>query len=571
MTVTGRQSSQSNDKPGQGAHAVSDDLHRGTPMRNSWLAATLAAIALVCVRPAAAQIGIVSVTGGRLEGVTADGVTSFKGVPFAAPPVGSLRWRAPQAVVPWHGIKQADHFGPSCMQNPSMLKLFDAPPAMSEDCLYLNVWTPAKSTRERLPVMVWIYGGAFEYGSASSPIYDGTRLAKKGVVLVSIAYRTGVFGFLADLELSAESPHHVSGNYGLRDMIVALKWVRANISRFGGDPRNVTIFGESAGGAAISILAVSPAARGLFQRAISESGGSALAPVKLAGTSYTISTLPFRPLASAEATGQRFLARLGAQDLAAARALPAGVIQRLSDSAAFGGGAIWPIFDGDVLPNDAYDLYEAGRFNDTPVLVGTNANEGGLGIFGDFSGTTPAKFEARVRAAYGKYAQAILAVYPHATNTQAEQAAKDLFVRDAGFACETWTWARLQSERGHGKTYLYYFDQHSPFLPLGPVHGQDLYYEFGNLTAPPPTGHAPEPADRALSSAMQSYWVNFAKTGNPNGSGLPHWPAFTVSSQRVMRLDTYPHAGPVPNLRQLKVLDAYFAWLRKEAKQKRAN
>ncbi len=534
----------------------------------AWLGAALAAIALVCARPAAAQIGIVSVTGGRVEGVTADGVTSFKGIPFAAPPVGNLRWRAPQPVRPWSGIKRADHFGPSCMQDPSTLKLLGAPLTVSEDCLYLNVWTPAKSAHERLPVMVWIYGGGFTEGSASWPLFDGTRLAKKGVVLVSIAYRTGVFGFLADRELSAESPQHVSGNYGLRDMIAALKWVRANITRFGGDPSHVTIFGESAGGAAVSILAVSPAAKALFQRAISESGGQAFNPAKLGGTSYTDSGLPFRSLASAEDIGERFLAKLGARDTATARALPPDVIEKAFDSASdFGADAayIWPIFDGDILPEDGYGLFQAGRFNDTPILVGTNANEGGLPeVRAEFVGTTSEQFEAHVRAAFGPYADQILAVYPHATDAQAQQASEDLFFRDAGItAWGTWAWARLQSEKGHGKAYLYYFDPaRSADLPLGPIHAADGGYVFGN---PSPFGlYVPTPQGQALSNLMQSYWVSFAKTGNPNGRGLPHWPAFSASSQRVMYLDTHPHAGPVPNLRQLKVLDAYFAWLREK-------
>ncbi len=548
-------------------------------MKTLWMGAALAAIAVVCVRPAAAQIGIVSVTGGRVEGVSADGVTSFKGIPFAAPPVGNLRWRAPQPVRPWSGIKKADHFGPSCMQDQKTLEHFyGAPPAMSEDCLYLNVWTPARSARDRLPVMVWIYGGAFTRGSASTPLYDGARLANKGIVLVSIAYRTGVFGFLADRELSAESPQHVSGNYGLRDMIAALEWVRANITRFGGDPSHVTIFGESAGGAAVSILAVSPAAEGLFQRVISESGGQAFNPAKLGGTSYADSGSPFRSLASAEVIGDHFVAKLGARDIASARALPADVIEKAFGAASdFGADAayIWPIFDGDILPEDGYGLFQAGRFNDAPILVGTNANEGGMpSIRAEFAGTTPEKFEAHVRAAFGPYADAILAVYPHATTAQAEQASEDLFFRDAGItAWGTWAWALLQSEKGHGRAYLYYFDRApSPDLPSGPVHGSDLGYVFGNAGSPFGLLHFPPgPQDRALSDLMQSYWVNFAKSGDPNGPGLPHWPAFTVSSQRVMYLDTHPHVGPVPNLRKLKVLDAYFAWLRAEAKKKPVN
>ncbi len=545
-------------------------------MKKLWLGAPFAVAVLLCMRPAAAQIGVVSVTGGRVEGVTTDGVTSFKGIPFAAPPVGNLRWRAPQPVRPWSGIKKADHFGPSCMQDPKTLKQHGLPLGTSEDCLYLNVWTAARSARERLPVMVWIYGGGFVGGTANDPVYDGTHLARKGVILVSVAYRVGALGFLADPELSAESPHHVSGNYGLRDMIAALEWVRANIRRFGGDPSRVTIFGQSAGGIAVSILAVSPAAKGLFQRAISESGGSAFAPATRGGTSYASwgmsAGLPFPSLASWEVIGQRFLAKFGARDIAAARALTAGVIEKAFDSDSSFVLYTGPVFDGDIFPNDGYDLFQAGRFNDTPILVGTNANEEGFPDFrAEFAGTTPKKFEANVRAAFGPYANQVLAVYPHATNAQAQQASEDLFFRDAEFAWPTWAWARLQSERGHGKAYLYYFDRApSPDLPLGPIHGAELGYVFDNAVAPL-LHFRPGPREQKLVSLIQSYWVNFAKTGDPNGPRLPYWPAFSASSQRVMYLDTHPRAGPVPNLKKLKALDAYFAWLREEAKKKQAN
>ncbi len=534
-------------------------MSKSTKMGKTWVGAALAALALVCVRPAAAQVGIVSVTGGRVEGVTIDGITSFKGIPFAAPPVGNLRWRAPQPVKPWSGIKEADHFAPSCMQNQKTLEqLYGAPPAMSEDCLYLNVWTPARSARERLPVMVWIYGGGFTEGATSIPVYDGTHLAQQGVVLVSVAYRLGVFGFLADPELSAESPRHVSGNYGLRDMIAALDWVKANIAHFGGDPSRVTIFGESAGGAAVMILAASPAAHGLYQRAISESGD--VRSWREPASANDAGTLAAEPLATAEATGQRFLAGLGARDLAAARALPADVIQKAQPSGLQ--SPFTPILDGEVLPGNEYELYQAGRFNDTSVLVGTNADEGR--IFTP-AGVTPARLEAQIHARYGRYAGAILALYPHVTNAQAEQAARDVF-RDSTFAWDSWSWARLQSQKGQGKAYLYYFDRHSPQEPLGPVHGAEIPYVFGNVAPIPSQSFGPPgPADVAFSQQIQSYWINFAKTGDPNGPGLPHWPAFSASSPRVMYLDARPHAGPVPNLSKLEVLDRYFAHLRAEA------
>lgn len=487
-------------------------------------------------------------------------------IAVCAQPVGNLRWRAPQPVRPWTGIKRADHFAPSCMQDPNSVKRFGAPSAMSENCLYLNVWTPTRSARERLPVMVWIYGGGFVEGMTSQPVYDGTHLAQKGVVLVSIAYRLGVFGFLADRRLSAESPHHVSGNYGLSDMIAALKWVRANIANFGGDPSRVTIFGESAGGSAVMILAASPAAQGLYQRAISESGD-----VRSWHAPASANDNAVEPLTMAEANGRRLLDQLGASNLEGARALPADVIQKAAPSGLQ--SPFTPILDGDILPGNEYELYQADRFNDTPVLVGTNADEGRI-----FTppGVTPARFEAQSRARYGRYVDAILAVYAHVTNAQAEQAARDVF-RDSTFAWDSWAWALLQSEKGHGKAYLYYFDQGSPQAPAGPIHGAEIGYVFDNLGSliqgvsaagqswPPPAD------DPTLASVVSGYWVNFAKTGDPNGPGLPAWPAFSASSQQAMFLDERAGTHPVPNMRRLKVFDQYFARRREEAKKKQAN
>ncbi len=519
-------------------------------MKRLWLGMVLAAVGLLCGTAAAAQIGIVSVTGGRVEGVTADGIASFKGIPFAAPPVGNLRWRAPQPVRPWSGLKKADHFGPSCMQDATDVKRWGTPPALSEDCLYLNVWTAARSARAKLPVMVWVYGGGLVRGMTSAPVYDGTHLARKGVVVVSVAYRLGALGFLADPELSAESPHHVSGNYGLLDVIAALQWVRANIGKFGGDPSRVTIFGQSAGGGIAGILAASPLGKGLFQRAISESGD-------LSGGGQGDSL----DLPAAEAVGKRFLAQLGARSIVAARTLAARVLVQAQSRV----GRFLAVRDGYVRPDEEYERYAAGRFTDTPLLLGTNSDEGEVLVP---LGATQARFEAQIRAQYGSYAHAILALYPHATDAEAEQAARDV-VRDSDLAWSTWVWALLHSQKGTDKTYLYYFDRHSPQAPLGPTHTAEIGYVFGNLVsivkgAPFALSGPPGPADVALSNLIQSYWVNFVKTGDPNGPGLPHWPAFSVSSQRVMYLDARPHAGPVPNLKKLRVLDAYFTWARQQ-------
>jgi para-nitrobenzyl esterase len=509
------------------------------------LGAMLAAIAALGSVAAMSQIRDVEVTGGRLAGADSNGVVAFKGVPFAAPPVGALRWKAPQPVQAWTGVKQAASFAPACMQAASP---YSPVASMSEDCLYLNVWTPAKTPADKLPVMVWIYGGAFAGGATSLPTYDGTGLARKGVVLVSVAYRLGPFGFLAHPELTTESGKG-SGNYGLLDQIAGLAWVKQNIAKFGGDPSRVTVFGESAGGIAVSMLTVSPYAKGLFQRAISESGGNLGIPRTEANEGGASAPT----LEVAEAAGRRFLSTLGVADIKAAREVPADkVLGAVGPSMA----RFWPVFDGDVLPGDEYALYEAGRFNDTPILVGTNSDEGNLFV----RSSTAAQFEAQVRNGYGDRADAILAAYPHATDAEATRSAKDLF-RDSTFAWPTWAWARLQSQHGKGKAFLYYFDHRTPQSPNGANHAAELGYVFGTLGAGPGQA-APAPADESLSELIMSYWTNFAKTGDPNGQGLPAWPALTKADQRVMYFDGQSGAQPLPNAKQLEALGAYFAWRR---------
>jgi len=500
---------------------------------------------------AAAEVVTARVSGGQVEGTAANGIAAFKGIPFAAPPVGELRWKKPQPVVAWSGVKQANAYAPSCIQDPGMLTFMAAPPGLSEDCLYLNVWTPAKAASERLPVMVWIYGGGFAAGATSGAVYDGTRLAEKGVVLVSVAYRVGPFGFLAHPELSRESGKG-SGTYGLQDMIAGLEWVKANVGAFGGDARNVTIFGESAGGIAVSMLAASPAAKGLFAKAISESGGNFAPPRHANEGGQNVPTL-----AVAEAFGREFLTKLGAKGLADARKLTAEQIQKALPPGL--GGGFWPVADGDVLPGDQYVLYSQGKFNDTPVLIGTNSDEGALFVRGP---VTPAAYEKQVRDGYGERADQILAANPHGTDADAATAAKNIF-RDSAFAWPTWAWARLQSSKGKGAAYVYYYDHRTPQSPNGATHAAELGYVFRNLGGP---GGAPRPEDVAMSELVSSYWTNFAKTGDPNGPGLPKWPAFTDNAQQAMFFDTASSARPMPNLQQLRALDAYYAWRREQAK-----
>lgn len=508
------------------------------------------AVALCAVRPAFAQIQTAKVAGGELQGVVADGVASFKGIPFAAPPVGDLRWKAPQPVKPWTGVRKAGAFGPGPMQDTRMIAMMGGSTEVSEDCLYLNVWTAAKSADEKRPVMVWIYGGAFMGGMTGIPLYDGTKLAQKGVVLVSIGYRVGPFGFLAHPELSQESGKG-SGCYGIQDQVAGLRWVKDNIAQFAGDPSCVTIFGESAGGISVSMLTAVPAAKGLFQRAISQSGGS-MAPVKYGNEAGQ--NVP--SLKTAEEMGKKFLSKLGAADIKAARALGAEAIQE----AARGMGLFWPVADGQTLPGDQYELYEAGKFSDTPILIGTNSDEGAMFVR---PGATPESFEKQIRDRYGPAAQAILKAYPHSTDAEAFKSSKDIF-RETAFAWHTWAWAGLQARKGKNKAFVYYFDHRTRMSPDGANHGAEISYVFRNLGG---WGGPPRPADNAMSDLMSSYWINFAKSGDPNGPGLPAWPAFTEKKMETMFFDKAPGARPIPNLQKLKAFDGYYAWRREQARK----
>lgn len=493
-------------------------------------------VALVKAQPAP-----VKVKEGLLQGTFENGLTIYKGVPFAAPPLGELRWRAPQPAAKWDGVRHADKFAPEPIQGGNSAS------GKSEDCLYLNVWTPAKSPDEKIPVLVWIYGGGFNYGGTAESTYNGEKLAKKGVVLVSIAYRLGQLGFLAHPELSAENPHHTSGNYGLLDMMAGLKWIRENIAAFGGDPNKVTIFGESAGGIAVSMLCASPLAKGLFDGAISESGGS-FGPTR-------VTTFPgenMKTLHDAEAAGEAYAKGAGFASIADLRKVDADKLPAVR-------GLAWPITDGWVIPDDQYKLYEAGKYNETPILVGYNSDEGA-----SFSPPkTPEDYIAAVKTRYGKFADDLIKAYPGGTGTVAKTA-RDLS-RDAAFGWHTWSWASLQATSGKSKVFYYYFDQHpvypegSPPAGYGSPHGQEVAYVFGTLdTSNPQTTKT----DLDISDAMGTYWTNFAKYGDPNGSGEPQWPVFNAANPVVMYFSQTAHPGPVPGAASLKVLDGYFKWRR---------
>jgi len=522
-----------------------------------------------------AAIAAVTTETGQVEGTAQDGMTVYLGIPFAAPPVGDLRWKAPQPAAKWTGIKTANAFAPACTGggSPSGIRTQGAAkgkgpaptpapaqakakakakgpgaPASSEDCLYLNVWTPAKAANERLPVMVWIYGGGFVGGSTAGALTTGERLASKGVIVVSVAYRVGPLGYLAHPGLSTESKDHVSGNYGVLDLIAGLQWVKKSIAAFGGDPGKVTIFGESAGGIAVSMLSASPLAKGLFHGAISESGGSFGAP-----------SLPALPgenmllMKDAERLGQEFAAKAGAASVADLRKLSTADI---AAAAAGSEGITWPVIDGHVIPDDQYKMYEAKRFNDTPVLVGYNSDEGlSFGV-----PPTPDAYRQATRQRYGPYADRLLAAYP-TDPAKVSKTARDL-TRDAAFGWATWSWARLQSKNGKGKAYLYYFDQHpdypadSPNAGHGSAHGSEIQYVFQHLPA-----NATE-ADKAISETMAIYWTNFAKKGDPNGPGVPAWAPYNDRDPQSMYFSQTARVGPVPSLASMKVLEEYFSWRR---------
>jgi para-nitrobenzyl esterase len=508
-----------------------------------WIVGSIALIINACTAPSLPPEQV-KVEQGIVQGTIEDGLRVFKGIPFAAPPVGDLRWKAPQPPAKWEGIKETTSYGLAAYQggNP--------PSGKSEDCLYLNVWTPAQSANEKIPVLVWIYGGGFSFGSTAEPVYTGEKLAEKGVVYVSIAYRVNQLGFLAHPELSAENPNNVSGNYGILDMIAGLEWVQKNIAEFGGDPDKVTIFGESAGGIAVSMLCASPLAKGLFHGAISQSGGSfgPTRPTTFPGENMKL-------LADAEKDGVTYMERAGVTSLAELRALHVDSLP-----IGFGMGSGWPIVDGYVIPDDQYKLYEAGKFNDTPILVGYNSDEGA-----SFTRTKdPEEFIASVKLRYGKYADDLLKAYP-VGDTTVPKTARDLS-RDAAFGWQTWSWARLQAQKGSSKAYLYYFDQHpdytedSPQYGQGSPHGQDVAYVFMHLD---PENPQTTESDLALSEAIGTYWTNFTKYGDPNGEGVPEWPAFSDENPELMYLTgPEPFVGPVPSAESLKVLDGYFRWRR---------
>ncbi|HJZ73331.1 MAG TPA: carboxylesterase family protein [Vicinamibacterales bacterium] len=456
----------------------------------------------------------VAVEGGQLRGTTVDGIRTFKGIPFAAPPVGALRWKGPQPVVAWSGVKAADTFGAQCMQQPypAGSPYASAPQPTSEDCLYLNVWTAAREGEKR-PVMVWIHGGGWTRGSGSTAVYDGAILAKKGVVVVTTNYRLGAFGFFAHPELTKESPTHASGNYGILDHIAALKWVQNNIAAFGGDPTRVTIFGESAGSWSVSVVQATPLAKGLFHRAIGESGG------QFAGTTT---------LAQAERRGVAFGTSVSARTLADLRALPA---DKLLGVESFRTAVN---VDGYVLPEDVRSIFARGRQNSVPVLVGSNADEMTTLSNAATFPTSMEEFHLQMAVRFPGFSPQFDAAYP--VKTEADIPAVLLALgRDQTFTSEMRTWARMVTAAGQ-KAFLYQFT-HVPPSPnaktWGAYHASEIAYVFGTLRN---RDWKYSQTDFKLSDQMSSYWTNFASGGDPNGKKLPAWTPYDQTEEPYLEL-----------------------------------
>lgn len=485
----------------------------------------------------------VATDGGLVAGIEADNVRVFLGIPYAAAPVGDYRWRAPQPAPSWDGVLAADAFSPICPQKGHYPP--EAPPEpMSEDCLTLNIWAPAAEGEKR-PVMVWIHGGGLMNGSGSAPPYRGDALARSGVVVVTFNYRLGALGFLAHPELNAESAHGGSGNYGFLDQIAALQWVHRNIAAFGGDPDQVTIFGQSSGSMSVSMLIASPLAAGLFQRAIGESGG-VFEPVGIEPR--------FSPDGAA-AAGVRFAERAGAASLADLRGLDASRILEAGFNPQFN-------IDGYALTKAPYDAYVSGAVNDVDLILGSNEDEGEW-FLGDTEVTTGNAREVLTRTFPG-WLVSFVGLKQGASDADARKGVA-AFETDMRFRWDMWAWARLAASRSRGTVYFYQFSEAprfrkpSPYFGLGATHGVEMAYVFNQLD---PQAADWSDEDRLLADRIGAYWTNFAKTGDPNEEQLPDWRKFQERPETVMVLDTAMEQKPIPDLGRLQRIDSVYAAVR---------
>ncbi|HWC95485.1 MAG TPA: carboxylesterase family protein [Candidatus Sulfopaludibacter sp.] len=509
----------------------------------------------------------VKTANGEVEGAGAEsnGVRAFKGVPFAAPPVGELRFAAPAPVKNWTGVKETKIFGPRCMQLPLFGDMNFRSNGMGEDCLYLNVWTPAKTGKEKLPVLVYFFGGGFQAGDGSEPRYDGESMATKGIVAITVNYRLGIFGFFAHPEITKASPHHASGNWALLDQNAALRWVRENIAAFGGDPAKVTIAGESAGSIAVSAQMASPLSRNLIAGAIGESGS-------------IMGALSAGPLPAAEEQGTKFVTAAGVADLAALRAMPADEL--LAASGKQGMPRFSPVVDGYFLPEAPAAIFAAGKQANVPLLAGWNSEEQGARSVLGREAPTKENFEKAINRLYGANAPKVLEAWDPASDGDVTAVATEL--ASARFiALSTWKWLDLAAATGHKPVYRYYYSRPRPHMrpemgnataglaggvikgtgrgtppppPAGAVHSAEIEYAMGNLAGNKVYDWTPD--DYKVSEVMQAYFANFVKTGNPNGGNLPKWPAVKPNQPAAyLHIDVETKAETEAHRNRYTVLD----------------
>jgi|WetSurMetagenome_2_1015567.scaffolds.fasta_scaffold01584_16 para-nitrobenzyl esterase len=476
----------------------------------------LASVVLAgCTLSLSAKEPVVKTENGRVSGYKSGEISVFKGIPFAAPPVGDLRWKAPQPAKSWKGVLKCDKFSASPMQNkpvPFMMwtaEFITPPEKLSEDCLYLNVWTPAKSAKEKLPVFVWIYGGGFSSGSAACAVYDGEEMAKKGIVFVSFNYRVGVLGFLAHSSLSSESENKVSGNYGLLDQVEALKWISKNIEAFGGDPGKVTIAGQSAGSMSVCSLVASPLTKGLFRGAIAQSGG-------------ILSGFMNNSLQDAEKAGQTYMEKLKVPDISELR-------KKSAEELFAAGGSFRPVYDGYVIPADVMSAFRSGNFNNVNMMAGWVMGDGSL--MGEQK-ITPDKYKQQAAEKYGDKAEVYLKLFPGNTDEEVAVSLKQLGL--LSFAAMP---AYLTAGFNKNKSYIYQFS-HVPvdkpgFPNYGAFHTSEVPFALHTLHM---WDRPWREVDFAVEKAMNGYWVNFVKTGNPNGDGLPEWSTYDKVSGSIMEI-----------------------------------
>ncbi|HTB26322.1 MAG TPA: carboxylesterase family protein [Puia sp.] len=472
---------------------------------------------------------------GLVSGVKSEtsNIIAYKGIPFAAPPIGELRWKAPQPAIPWQGVRKCESFGPSPMQaKPVPFMVYTSEflipeKPISEDCLYLNVWSGFTKGNKK-PVFVWIYGGGFSSGGTAVPIYDGETMAKKGIIFISINYRVGVFGFLAHPDLTKEAPYHSSGNYGMLDQIAALQWIKKNISAFGGDPGNITIDGQSAGSMSVNCLIASPVAKGLFNKGIAESG--------------SLFIMKTNNLKEAEKQGLDLASYVHATSLEDLRRIPAEQLMKFP-------AQYRPITDGYILPKSVPEIFAAEKENNVPVIIGWNADESFV-----FGFKNKESFQKEAKEKYGKDADEFLKYFPANTDEEATRS-QIIFSRDSIFAVSGYKWAGLQSTQGKSPVFVYYFARKlhatTDFVKYGAFHTGEVAYVMDNLRF---LNRPWEPVDFQLADMMSSYWINFISSSNPNGKNLPDWPAYNTSTFQAMVFDKNSGKQTLPDKGGLEFL-----------------